>query len=136
MRAIAIQSLCCAGGLVLFGTGCGSEPPPPRICPKIVVRLPDVPEEKRVTFGTPCRQDSDCRSGLCDRGRCGDPYWWGNYGRECVPGPSPAEEDLEREQARMAATLRPSLREAFHLTPFGQNLCSGYLCIEFIEVAA
>src|SRR5262249_10644949 len=55
---------------------------------------------------------------LCDRGICGDVYGTWNYGRECVPGPSPPIPQQDFDQ-----------KEYFHITPFGQNLCTGYLCL-------
>jgi hypothetical protein len=163
MRAETLRSLCFAGALVVLCVGCGGEPPAPRICRQIVVKLPDVPEEKRVSFGKACVQDSDCRSGLCDRGKCGDVYEKGNYGRECVPGPSPTKEQFEKAEMELVVNpewlvrhsagpsppppsvpdLPPGVRlqqvEAvpvpmrlfkWHRTPFGRNLCTGYLCLD------
>jgi len=87
----------------------------PQVCPKVEINRPDLPEEQRLTFGAACFQDSDCRSGLCDRGTCGDLYVKGNYGRECVPGPSPPPD-------------KPKMGR--HPPPLGENLCTGYLCID------
>jgi hypothetical protein len=121
MRAGTIRALYSTALAILLWVGCGGERPPPQVCPKpVAVDLPDVPEDKRVSAGKACVQDSDCRSGLCDRGICGDPYWRGNYGRECVPGPSPPTDKAE-------ISLVPY---TVHITPFGRNLCTGFLCLE------
>jgi hypothetical protein len=121
MRAGMIRFLSSAFGAILLWVGCGAEPPPPQVCPKpVAVDLPDVPEDKRVSAGEACVQDSDCRSGFCDRGRCGDVYWRGNYGRECVPGPSPPTDKDEIS----------AYDYKVHVTPFGRNLCTGFLCLE------
>jgi hypothetical protein len=121
MRAGKVRVLCSAAGLILLWLGCGGEPPAPRVCPKVViVDLPDFPEDKRVSAGKACVQDSDCRSGLCDREICGDPYWRGNYGRECVLGPSPPTDKDEISWSPYKV----------HITPFGRNLCTGFLCLD------
>jgi hypothetical protein len=112
--------LCAASGLVLLWAACGGEPPIPQVCPKGVRHHPDVPEEQRVTVSMACVQDSDCRSGLCDRGTCGDPYSKGNYGRECVPGPSPPPHKDDLEPVYLYV----------HISPFGRNLCTGFLCMD------
>lgn len=98
-------------------------PPAPRVCPKTVVTLPDRPLAQRLPPGEACSLDTDCRSIFCDRGICGDPYGKGNFGRECVPGPSPPTEMPDPRDPHY-----PGME--IHMTPYGQNVCTGYLCMD------
>src|SRR5262249_40770985 len=100
--------ICFVFGFIALWLGCGGEPPAPQTCPN------------QISAHRTCVNDSDCRSGLCDRGTCGDPYGKGNYGRECISGPSGPRDEYE-----VGSPFRD-----IRVPPFGQNRCSGFLCID------
>src|SRR4051812_24209920 len=99
MRAKTLGALCLAGNLVvLFMASCGAKISPESSIKGVTYGL--------VRQGEPCVHDADCRSGLCNRGRCG--MVTGRYGNQCDP----------------------PTRDAPPIEKLPEHLCGSLLCME------